>query len=115
MNTLLSSEGLHLAASTVTRLGEISFLFCNIYTDLSREAHDEGVKAWKSTPKLHLFNHLGEWVVQDFPINPQNYWTYADEDLVGVLVDIGSSCHVSTLAAVALTKWLLLALMGRDD
>ena len=38
--------------------------------------------------------------------NPRGYWIYADEDLVGTIVEVSSSCHPSTLAPVSLTKWL---------
>ena len=58
-------------------------------------------------PKLHLFQHLCAHVA---PIwgNPRFYWTYADEDLVGHMVDIAASVHPRTLAVNVLVKWLLL-------
>ena len=32
--------------------------------------------------------------------NPRFYWTYADEDLVGLLMDIAQGCHVSTFCVL---------------
>ena len=65
-------------------------------------------RKWKATPKFHLFSHLTEWQIPDLGLNPRFYWTYADEDLVGQLVEVAQSCHPSTLAPVALTKWVIL-------
>ena len=50
-------------------------------------------------------------------LNPKSYHTYADEDLVGLLVSIGESCHPHTLAATGLGKWLAFALSekGGDE
>ena len=62
------------------------------------------------SPKTHLFFHLMEWHVLEIGLNPRGYWTYADEDLVGTMVEVSRSCHLSTLAPVSLTKWLLAAL-----
>ena len=50
-----------------------------------------------------------EWAVPDTYLNPRSYWCYADEDLVGTLVDIAEGCHPTTMAIVALTKFVLCA------
>ena len=41
--------------------------------------------------------------------NPQRLWCYADEDLVGLQIEVAESCHVLTFATISLSKWLLLA------
>jgi hypothetical protein len=41
--------------------------------------------------------------------NPKFYWVYADEDLVGQMIEVSRSCHPTTVAATAMYKWLLLA------
>ena len=56
-------------------------------------------------PKLHIFVHLCEWQAGEFG-NPRSYWTYADEDLVGLLVECAQSCHAKTVAPSALFKWV---------
>ena len=63
------------------------------------------VKLWKMNPKLHLFDHLCCWQAVEVG-NPRFYWTYSDEDLVGLLIEVAESCHPTTLAASALFKWL---------
>ena len=40
--------------------------------------------------------------------NPRCYWTYADEDMVGHMIEVAQSCHPVTLAATAMFKWLVL-------
>ena len=78
-----------------------------LYNRLSREALAEVtvVKEWKMSPKTHLFIHLMEWQVTEVGLNPRGYWTHADEDLVGTMVEVSKSCHPSTLAPC---QWLLL-------
>ena len=59
-------------------------------------------------PKAHLFQHLCEWQAVELG-NPKFYWVYADEDLVGHMIEVGRSCHPTTVATTALFEWLLLA------
>ena len=56
------------------------------------------------------FLHLCEWTIPDTGLNPRSYWTYADENLVGELVEVAETCHVTTMAAGGMTKWVLNAL-----
>ena len=81
---------------------------CVLYGQLSAEAFALGKKLWKFTPKFHLFLHLCEWQVPSLG-NPRFWWTYSDEDLVGMLIEVAQTCHPSTMAQTALFKWLLLA------
>ena len=48
---------------------------------------------WKMTPKWHLFIHLCVYDIRELRLNPRPYWTYADENLVGVLVEVGQTCQ----------------------
>ena len=109
---ILEEEGMFLSDAAKTRLPELARQFHLLYNRLSREALAEVpvVKEWKMSPKMHLFIHLMEWQVTEIGLNPRGYGTYADEDLVGTMVEVSRSCHPSTLAPVPLTKWLLLAL-----
>ena len=107
---IIYDQDLFLEDWAVQRIGEIGFMFCNMFTDLSRSAHDNNEQLWKSTPKLHLFAHLCELQVMTLKLNPRSFWCYADEDLVGQLIEIASSSHPMTLAEVGMLKWLLLTL-----
>ena len=79
---------------------------CCTTNRLSREALAEVtvVKEWKMPPKMHLFIHLMEWQVTEIGLNPRGYWTNADADLFGTMVEVNKSCHPSTPAPVSLTK-----------
>ena len=101
---ILEEEGMFLSGAAKTRWPELARQFHLLYNRLSREALAQVpvVKEWKMSPKMHLFIHLMEY--------PRGYWTYADEDLVGAMVEVSRSCHPSALAPVSLTKWRLLAL-----
>ena len=76
-----------------------------LYASLAQEAVSDGERLWKLMPKLHLFVHLCEWQAVEVG-NPRSYWTYVDEDLVGLLIEVAESCHPKTLAFSALFKWL---------
>ena len=71
------------------------------------EAGAAGRKAWTIVPKLHLFLHLCEVQATRYD-NPRFYWTYADEDMVGHMIEAAWSCHASTMPEVALFKFLAL-------
>ena len=57
------------------------------------------------SPKVHLWEHVCE-VQAVLYGNPRYYWCYADEDLVGHLIEIAETCHPMTLAISVLFKWL---------
>ena len=42
--------------------------------------------------------------------NGRYWWTYADDDLVGQLIDIAEGLHPRTMPEILLVKWLLLCL-----
>ena len=60
------------------------------------------------TPKVHLMLHLCEDQAPSVG-NPKFYWVYADEDLVGSMIEVAESCHASTMAATAMVKWSIMA------
>ena len=64
-----------------------------------------GQLLWKTSPKLHLWEHLTEWQCLVFG-NPRYYWTYADEDLVGAIIEVAETVHPNTLAPTVLFKWI---------
>ena len=72
---------------------------------LSNEAWDLGARMWKTQPKLHLFQHLCEYMIF-IPTEPRYAWTYQDEDLVGEMIELCQSVHASTMAVSALFKWV---------
>ena len=79
-----------------------------LYSELHAEAFGLHQKLWKFPPKAHLVDHLVTYQAAEWG-NPSYYWCYADEDLVGLCIEIAESCHPSTLAITALVKWLILA------
>ena len=72
-----------------------------LYQRLYHEAYALGVKAWKMTPKLHLVQELLLYQCLEWG-SPLYYWCYGDESLVGDMIEIAQSCHMSTLTATAL-------------
>ena len=95
------------------RLAIVGERFGQTWAQLSSEALDSRTKAWKVSPKHHLFWHILD-AVEKTRINPKSYWVYADEDLVGQLITIAESTHPHTLAQVSLAKWLAAALASRE-
>jgi hypothetical protein len=96
-----------ISANDLRRLPECCQALCTNYAHLSLEAVRANVPAWQLKPKMHLFQHLCHYQVQQFG-NPRFYWTYPDEDMVGQMVEVAKACHPSTLAKTALYKWLVM-------
>ena len=101
----IKTEGMFLSDEATRVIPQIGLRLGVLYAQLGRQALIDGVKAWKVMPKLHLFQHLCQHQSILFG-NPRFYWTYADEDMVGHLVEVGATCHPRTLAVTALYKWL---------
>ena len=106
---LLNENSMYLNEAAKTELARLGRRLCIIYSDLAADALVRGDKLWKVNPKLHIFNHLCEWQVPTWGINPRFFWTYADEDLVGHMIEIATSLHTTTLPENALFKWLHLS------
>jgi hypothetical protein len=88
-----------------TELRKLSETFCGIYANLSAKSFAAGSRMWKIQPKLHLFQHLAEYMLA-YQGNPRFYWTYQDEDLVGDMINVARGVHVDTLATSVLFKWI---------
>ena len=105
---LMDADSMFLGESARKEMPTIGFRLGVLYSDLAAQAAAIGEKMWKTSPKLHIFVHLCEWQCLEFG-NPRYYWCYADEDLVGSMVEIGEACHPRTIAASCLFEWLHLA------
>lgn len=104
--TIIHDEGQFLSASAKSELYDLSGLLRGIYVNLSREALHSGVKLWKCTGKLHLFEHLCQQ--QTSWGNPTGHWLYIDEDLQRICAKLGISAHINTMDYSVLYKWLVL-------
>ena len=79
------------------------------YAKLSAHFASIGEKLFKMSPKVHLFIHLCLTVAEaGSHMNPRYFWTYADEDILGQIVDIAHTCHARTISAAVMYKWLVL-------
>ena len=105
---VMQSESQFLSAAAKLDVPKVGYRLVALYTALATDAKRKGLKLWKLQPKLHLFLHLCEWQAITHG-NPRYYWTYADEDLMGIMAEIASSCHPRTMAMSALFKWLHLS------
>ena len=105
---LLDSQGMFLDDATAARLLRLGQQLCGLFAQLSSESLSKGHRRWKMTPKVHMVLHLCEWQAPAAG-NPKFFWTYADEDLVGSMIDVAESCHANTLAVTAMTKWMVLS------
>ena len=103
---LLDDEPVFLSATATDEVKKLGSSFCNLYAEFASQAFDAGIKGWKTSPKLHMFQHLCEWVAPEMG-NPRYFWCYADEDMVGKMISAAKSCHPRTLHLMAVWKWLL--------
>ena len=103
---LLDSEPLWMSDLAKDELYELGQTFCDLYSTLAAASFDDHIKAWKSTPKLHMFLHLCQWQAAMWG-NPRGAWCYSDEDFVGRMVSVAQSCHPNSCAIVTMWKWLV--------
>jgi hypothetical protein len=103
--TIIDTEGQFLSEAAKIELPRLSRLLCKLYSELSTAAYERGVRMWKFPPEIHLFQHLLEYMAL-YQGNPKYYWTYQDEDLVGAMIELCQTVHVSTLAMSAMFKWV---------
>ena len=105
---IMNAQGMFLDADAKERLPKLGDRMCKLYALLSREALVARQKAWKMVPKVHLLLHL---CIDQAPSvgNPRFFWVYADEDLVGSMIEVAESCHASTMAPTAMVKWSIMA------
>ena len=86
-------------------LAKIAPLFVNIYGRVSRDALNNMLRTWTSTPKLHLFQHVCETQAAKWG-NPRSYETYGGEDLQNIVKHIAMACHPLRVSYIVLFKWL---------
>ena len=77
-----------------------------LYQKLAEDHFKAKLRMWKLQPKLHLWVHLTEYQAIELGINSAMYWTYPDEDLVRIMIEIAESCHPKTMAMSVLFKWV---------
>ena len=102
---IMESESQFLSDHAKNTLPKIGQRLAYVYSQLAKQAFDAGQRLWKLSPKLHLTEHLLETQVLASG-NPRWYWTYADEDLVGSMIDIAEGCHANTMPFSVIFKWL---------
>ena len=106
--TILMASGRFFSDAAKRKVVAIGNQMPQLYQRLYHEAHTLGVKMWKMTPKLHLIQELLVYQCLEWG-NPIYYWCYGDENLVGDMIEIARSCHMTTLTVTSLVKWLVLA------
>jgi hypothetical protein len=69
-----------------------------------------GFSLYAYKPKLHYFEHMCD-VIRVEKLNPAWYWNFAEEDLMGTAIDLGSKTHRTTVPERVLDRyWIRLAL-----
>ena len=110
---LISGSDMFLCEEAKRQIPAIGLRLGVLYSQLAASAFAAGEKGWKMNPKLHLFQHLCEWQSVEYG-SPKFYSTYADEDMVGHMVECAKTCHPRTMAGTACFKWLTFS-FGDED
>ena len=95
---LIQSEGMYLSVNAKQQLPVVGQRLATLYQKLAEDHFKAKVRMWKLQPKLHLWVHLTEYQAIELGINSAMYWTYPDEDLVRIMIEIAASCHPKTMA-----------------
>ena len=64
---------------------------------------------WQVQPKQHMASHLSYDMAGRFRLNPRCTTNYADEDFVGKIKKIMSSCHGRTAGRMSVHRYIILA------
>ncbi len=106
MDELLRNAGpsRFLTAEERTALGVHVVRFLMGYSVLSAHALRDGSKAWKIVPKFHMLTH----VAYDCPLNGRRTHVYPDEDMVGRVKKIYTSCHPLSAGRRTVQRYSLL-------
>ena len=82
-----------------------SALVCHNW--LYSEALARSALQWQIVPKCHMATHLGFDFVRS-RVNPRRVTNYGDEDMVGKMKRIMSSCHGGTAGRMAMYRYVIL-------
>ena len=74
---------------------------------LCSEAVEAGRAMWHELPKNHMASHIAYDFVKE--INPRSVHNYPDEDMVGRMKRIMSTCHGATAARSGMQRYIILA------
>ena len=66
---------------------------------------------WQITPTFHMITHMVYDGVGKAKTNPRRTTNYSDEDMVGRIKRIVSSCHGSTAGLMSMHRYIILASM----
>ncbi len=102
---ILNSESMFLSQNARARLPLLANQLGAMYSKLSKICFDRRLRMWKLSPKFHLFMHLCLHQAVELG-NPRFWWTYPDEDLVRILINVAEGVHPATLATSVLAKWM---------
>ena len=73
---------------------------------LANDALEQNLRLWNVQPQMHMLTHLAYDMAKE--ANPRRVHCYADEDMVGQMVEVGSSCLASTVCTTAMVKWIVM-------
>ena len=110
---IMKSAGRFLTAGEKSELKHMSQTMMQCYRNLSLDALELGIRAWKMKPKLHETQHILEYSAA--VINPVWVWLYSDEDLQQHIKKIAVQCHPSTVAWMCLFRWVVHTFGEYDD
>ena len=108
---LMETESMFLRPEARSAIAVLGLRISVLYSGLASAAADSLERFWKMSPKIHMLIHvcLNASSREIGHINPRYFWTYQDEDLVGLLCEVAQSVHVCTLAVSTIFKWVCIA------
>ena len=99
-----SSQWLTDAQSDALGLARSAALFCNARLASAALAADRAI--WPMKPKHHLVDHMCREAIASRH-NPTYFWTFCDEDFIGVMKRLATKCHRTTLAERVCQRFLV--------
>ena len=70
---IIADEHMFLPDDRRKELKTLGGQLVGLYTSLAQEALENGIRAWKMTAKVHIFQHLCEWQAAEYQ-STRFYW-----------------------------------------
>ena len=78
-----------------------------LFAQLGRQTAmtDTTCRAWRWTPKHHLWIHCLESMLRGEPESAMQHWAYADEDAIGRAAEVAEAVHVRQISRSVMERY----------
>ena len=101
----MDKEGLFMSEQAAMQFSSAGQLFVQAFVWLAHEAASNAAPLYRLRPKLHLFDHETRRVSR-WRFNPKAVSCFSDEDFIGKMCNIATSCSHQGILTAFVRKYL---------